>query len=96
MDEFIKASVNGIPLFAVVLGLVQYVKTLGLKGKELRLVSMGIGLVLGGGYQISTLGATPYTYSVAFGVVIYGLVLGLVASGVYDVITNKPQGPAQP
>lgn len=87
---FAKASVNGIPLIVVVLGLVQWFKEQGVQAKYLKRVSLSVGLVLGAGYQLAVLpaDATPATsqgwYAFVFGIVVYGLALGLVASGVYD------------
>lgn len=86
------ASVQGVPLIVVVLGLVEYAKRWGFQGKQLLGASMGVGLVLGAAYQgyvlASAPGPGPATaaawYIAVFGMVIYGLVLGLVASGVYD------------
>ena len=52
LNEFAKASVNGIPLILVVIGLVEYAKRLGAQDRGLLVVSMGTGLVLGAGYQL--------------------------------------------
>jgi hypothetical protein len=75
--------VAGIPLLAVVLGLVQIIKGFGLAGNTVKILSLAVGLVLGIGYQLS-LGALT-GYPAYFGAVIFGLGLGLVASGLYDV-----------
>lgn len=80
--DFADVSVKGIPLVLVVLGLVAYLGKLGVKGKAQLISSMLIGLVLGAGYQLSQ--SVPAGYSGWFGVVIYGLGLGLVASGIYE------------
>jgi len=85
MGNFVQASVSGIPLVLVVMGLVEYFKRLGVKANALLVVSMVIGLVLGGGYQVATLTVPLATFAVWFGIVLYGLALGLVASGIYDV-----------
>lgn len=94
MEYFEGAIVNGVPLLFVVIGLVQWSKQLGLSGKGLIGASMGIGLVLGAGFQIATAGL-PADFGQWFGVVVYGLGLGIVASGVYDaaekVIRNGVQ-----
>ena len=55
LNEFAKASVNGIPLILVVIGLVEYAKRLGAQDRGLLVVSMGTGLVLGAGYQLAVL-----------------------------------------
>ena len=81
-----KEIVNGIPLILVVMGLVELTKFLGAGGKLLLALSMGIGCVLGVLYQMSI--AIPVGFAGWFGVVIYGLALGLVASGIYDAIKS--------
>ena len=69
----------------------EYSKRLGAQDRGLLVVSMGTGLVLGAGYQLAVLApdAVPTSalgwYAYVFGIVIYGLALGLTASGVYDV-----------
>lgn len=78
-----EAIVAGLPLVLVVLGLVEWAKRLGLSGKPVVLVSMAIGLVLGLAYQISM--GMPSEFSGWFSASVYGLGLGLVASGIYDV-----------
>lgn len=85
MDYFTNAVVAGVPLMFVVLGLVQWTKKLGLEGKALIAVSMGIGLILGGGYQIATVGL-PSEFAGWFTIAVYGLGIGVVASGVYDAL----------
>lgn len=79
--------VNGVPLVAVVLGLVEVSKRLGVEGRAAVAVSLGLGLVLGVGYQISV--AVPVDFAGYFGAAVYGLALGLTASGLYDVITRR-------
>ena len=84
------AIVSGLPLLLVVLGLVEWVKRLGLSGKPVILVSMGIGLVIGIAYQVSI--ALPIDFAGWFGAAVYGIGLGIVASGIYDAgksIINK-------
>ena len=87
IQEFFSVSIAGVPLIFVVIGLVQWLKSMGLAGNPLRIVSMGVGLVLGGGYQLSQLGMQT-TFSGWFAVAVYGLALGIVASGNYDAIKN--------
>lgn len=84
------AIVSGLPLLLVVLGLVEWVKRLGLSGSPVILVSMGIGLVIGIAYQVSI--ALPTDFAGWFGAAVYGIGLGIVASGIYDTgksILNK-------
>lgn len=83
LQSFANASVAGLPLIVVVIGLVTWVsKAFALQGRQSLITSMLIGLLLGGAYQISQ--AVPINFAGWFAVVIYGLALGLVASGIYD------------
>lgn len=83
--DFSQALVGGIPLLLVVWGLVAFLKSLGMQGNALTGASLVTGLVLGMAYQFSTSGI-PSTFDGWFGVVVYGLGLGIVASGLYDVV----------
>lgn len=74
--------VNGIPLVVVVVALVEWVKRFGVEGRALNAISMGIGVLVGIGYWYSQAPLSSFTGW--FGAVIYGVALGLVASGVYD------------
>ena len=84
--DFTQYLVAGVPLVLVVLGLVEWVKSLGLTGVAVKFVSMAIGLVLGIGYQLSI--AVPIGFSGWFDASVFGLALGLVASGIYDAAKN--------
>lgn len=74
--------VAGIPLLVIVIGLVQFIKGFGLTGNIVKAMSLLIGLLLGGGYQYSL--AAPVDFAGWFALVVFGLGLGLVASGLYD------------
>jgi|WetSurMetagenome_2_1015567.scaffolds.fasta_scaffold818949_1 hypothetical protein len=74
--------VGGVSLIVVIFGLVEFVKSLGLKGNWLTVTSLLIGLVLGLGYKIAEAGL-PTGFAGWFAVIIFGLTLGLVASGFY-------------
>ena len=87
MEQFFEnISVAGIPLLLVVIGLVQFIKGFGVKGNGVRALSAGIGLLLGVGYQISL--ALPVDFAGWFAAIVFGLGLGIVASGIYDA-ANK-------
>ncbi|RJX17521.1 MAG: hypothetical protein C4575_12830 [Desulforudis sp.] len=76
------AVVNGIPLIVAILGLVEFAKRLGVKEKGSLILSMCLGLVLGILYQLSLV--MPANLSGWLSAVVYGLALGLAASGLYD------------
>lgn len=81
---FSSASVNGIPLVFVVVGLVQLIGRLGLKGQAQLLSSLLIGAGLGILYQVQAAGALPSDLASWISVLFYGLGLGVVASGLYE------------
>ena len=83
MLEQFGVYVNGIPLIFVVLGLVTFLGKMGLKGRWKLLGSLLVGSTLGCAYQYATAGM-PLDFAAYFSMVIYGLALGLVASGIYD------------
>jgi hypothetical protein len=81
--DFANVAVNGVPLLFVIIGLVEYLKRFGVEGNALLGASMGMGVLFGVGYQISQLGV-PTAFSGWFFLVVFGLALGLIASGIYD------------
>jgi len=80
--DFSTAIVNGIPLVLIVIGLVELLKKFGVSGNWLVGASVLIGICFGISYQLSI--AMPIDFSGWFAAVVYGIGLGLVASGVYD------------
>jgi len=85
--DFTDAVLNGIPLLPVIIGLVEYSKKFGAQGVVCDALSMGLGVTFGLLYQLST-GGLPTDLGGWFGVVLYGLALGLTSSGVWAVITK--------
>lgn len=79
---FENATVAGIPLLVFVLALVQWVKSFGVSGNYAKAASMVIGLILGIGYQLSIL--PPTDFASWFTTLVFGLALGLGASGLYE------------
>ncbi len=99
MTSFVKASVAGVPLVFAVIGFVywfkQFKKADGaprFSGNVLLLVSMSWGLIIGGGYMVTQTrppavdGWIIFTYW--FAVFIYGVAMGLVASGIYSAVKD--------
>lgn len=78
--------VVGLPFMAIVFGLVEFCKKLGVQGNWLTLASMLIGLLLGIAYQLAQIYPEVGTW---FGVVIFGLAVGLAASGLYDFVNVR-------
>ena len=91
------AVVGGIPIVVVVLGLVEFSKQLGARGKALLLLSMALGILFGVGYEVAQTGV-PTDFGGWFAYGIFGLAMGLVASGIYELIDSrapkfpKPEG----
>ena len=82
--------VNGIPLVVLVIALVEWIKKFGISGQALNALSMGIGAVIGVGYWYAQ--HPLASFGDWFGAIIYGLALGLVASGVYDAAKSVMKG----
>jgi len=85
--DFSDAVVNGVPLVLLVMGLVEFSKKFGAKDLVCDALSMGLGLVFGFLYQLSTVGM-PTDLTGWLGVVVYGLGLGLTTSGLWSVGTK--------
>ncbi len=66
-----------IALLPAILGLVNFVKALGAEGKLLTIISMVIGIVMALLAQLLPAGV--------FQIIFNGLVIGLAASGLYDL-----------
>jgi hypothetical protein len=82
--------VNGIPLVVLVIALVEWVKRFGVEGKALNAASMAIGAIIGIAYWYAQYPLV--TFADWFGALIYGLALGLTASGVYDAARSALRG----
>lgn len=99
LTSFLKASVSGVPLIFIIIGMVYWFKQFKtpsgerlFSGNVLLLVSMGWGLLLGGGYIVATT-RPPNTdawliYVYWFGCLAYALAMGIVASGLYNVVKD--------
>jgi len=82
MDIFIA----GFSLVTVILSLVELLKKLGLSGNGLILLSAAVGVVLGVGYKLSLMFPLVGPW---FEVGIFGIVMGLVASGFYAFVDAR-------
>ena len=73
--------VQGINLMVIVFGLVEFAKKLGVKGKSLTVLSMVLGVLAGITYQLVQMypDTAPWVQ-----VILFGLIIGLTASGIYD------------
>ncbi len=88
MTDFTQLLVGGIPLLVVIFGLVEFAKSFGLKGNWLTVISMFLGLAFGIAFRFAQDGI-PVGFSAWFVVIIFGLSLGLIASGFYDFANKR-------
>lgn len=96
LSGFARASVAGVPLVLVIVGVVSWFKGFQradgsqlFRGNALLGVSMGVGLLLGGIYMITQQRPPAGDWWTGlvywFAVTVYGLMMGIVASGLYEV-----------
>ncbi len=91
LADLAKTSVDGIPLIIVVFGIVAWLKSRGVNGNNLAYASLAIGLFMGVGAKIAIIGM-PADFAGWFSACIFGLLLGLAASGTYDQIDRWRTG----
>lgn len=78
------ALVAGVPLLLVVIGLVQYVKEkLNWTGVGVEVFAIVLGLAFGFGYHVYKAVDIVWNFNFVFEGLIYGLAVGLVATGLY-------------
>jgi len=80
--------VGSVPLMIVVFGLVEMIKSLGIDGRALTIISMLLGLAFGMAYQFAHLGV-PAGFPGWFEIIVFGLLIGLVASGFYKFAADR-------
>lgn len=82
--------INGVPLTALVIALVEWVKRFGVEGKTINAVSLIIGAIVGVAYWYAQ--SSLVTFTDWFNALLYGLTLGLTASGLYDANQSAVRG----
>ena len=81
-----KFIVNPVTLALLILGVVEFIKTFGVTGNKLMLISMAVGIVFAVVYKMRELYLPAQTYiDVAF----FGLAAGLGASGIYSFVNSR-------
>jgi hypothetical protein len=88
MTDFTQLLIGGVPFLGVIFGLVEFSKKLGLSGNWLTAFSLLLGLILGMAYRFAMDGI-PGEFATWFAVVIFGLALGLITSGLYDFANQR-------
>jgi hypothetical protein len=84
--DFSNFVLNPITLLAIVFGVVEFIKSLGVEGNKLRWFSLGVGVVLAIAFQVTTLFPTISPYMQA---IFFGLAVGLAACGIFSFINNR-------
>ena len=87
MQDFSSLLIGGIPLIAVIFGLIEFLKVFGLKDRVLTICSLLLGLILGVAYKL-TLGL-PAEGAGWMAVIFFGLAIGLTTSGIYDFLNTR-------
>jgi hypothetical protein len=84
--DFSNFVLNPVTLLAIVFGVVEFIKSLGVTGNPLRWISLGVGVILALVFQSTTLfpAVSPYIETVFF-----GLAVGLAACGIFSFINNR-------
>jgi len=82
--------VAGVPLMALVFGLVEFIKTLfEMDGKKVTVMSAIVGLALAIPYQLYNV--IPTTFGGWMEIVIIGVVVGLSTSGFYKFVAARTE-----
>lgn len=72
-----------ILIIAMIVGLVEFAKKFGVEGSWSLALSLALGAVFGVGFQVAE--HVPVTFAEWFAVIVFALLFGLTASGLYDV-----------
>lgn len=77
---------NSTTLLVIVFGLVEFIKTFGIKGSVLRIISMVLGISLAVIFKLSQVypNWSPWIEIASF-----GIITGLTASGIYEFINKR-------
>lgn len=89
------AIVAGLPLIAIVTGLVQFIKQkLGMTGKAVEVMAISLGTLIGFGYRVySAAPPIAWNFPFIFEALIFGFAVGLAATGIYDAYAPTKQEP---
>lgn len=84
--DFSTFVLNPITLLAIVFGVVEFIKSLGVEGNKLRWISLGVGALLAIAFKATTLypDVSPIVEAGFF-----GLAVGLAACGIFSFINNR-------
>ena len=82
MSEFGELAIGAVTVIPLIIGIVQFAKKFGLQGNILVAVSVGIGAFFGALIEVAEIYPEILPW---IKVVVYGLIMGLAASGLYDL-----------
>lgn len=77
---------NSTSLLIIVFGLVEFIKTFGIKGSMLRIISMVLGISLAVIFKLSQVFPSWFPW---IEIASFGIVVGLTASGIYEFINKR-------
>jgi hypothetical protein len=78
-------ALAGIPVLALILGLVEFAKKFGISGNVSVGLAMVLGVMFGALVYANEQGLMPPEIMVWVNVVVFGLAFGLAAAGMYDL-----------
>lgn len=77
--------VNGISIMALVVGLVEAAKKLGITGPYSTALALALGTAFGVAFYVHQAGGWPADFAGWFEAIVTGLAVGLASTGLYDV-----------
>ena len=77
--------IAGVPVMALILGLVQFAKKFGVSGNNSVALSMGLDVVFGGMVYAIEENLIPAAWLPWVGIPVFALSVGLAAAGLYDL-----------
>lgn len=80
-------TVDGISIVVLIAGLVEFAKKFGLRGNGCIALSAALGVAFGVTYRLQF--GMPATLADWLSVVVFGLTLGLTASGLWDIVASR-------
>lgn len=85
-EIFKEVMVGAVPLIVITLGLVEFSKRLGVKGKSLMVLAMVVGALFYGTQMASEMfpAIAPW-----LNLVVFGLGGGLATTGIYDLVNKR-------
>ena len=77
-------AIAGVAILPLIIGLVEFSKQLGVHGKASQVLAMVFGVLFGGVFYAIEQSVMPDAVLPYIGIAVFGLAMGLAASGIYD------------